>query len=202
MMMTSIVPRLCRFPLPPAKSKSISTIRSFSSCPFEVLGLSSAQYQTSRSPVKPSPTYQQVHSAFRKLALLHHPDTSEGRNKDSEDFTRIKEAFDSIVEGPDGIAVLRDSYHEARPEHKSNVSSESQHETNHYASFLHSSLNPSILREVVEAADMSPGGLDRGGMWEYARHVRNMANEDGLPPLRMEGGGEVDQSKKRRRRKK
>ena len=201
-MMTSIFLRLHRFPHhPPNKSKSITAvIRSFSSCPFQVLGLGGTHYQSSSSI-----TYQQVHSAFRKLALMHHPDTSQGRNKDSNEFTRIKEAFDSIVEGPDGIAVLREHSSKVRREHKSNDSGESsQHETtNHNASFLHPSLNPSILREVVEVADMSPGGLDKGGMWEYARSVQNMAKEDGLPPLRMEGGsGEVDQPKKRRGRKK
>ncbi|KAL3768385.1 hypothetical protein ACHAWO_010617 [Cyclotella atomus] len=38
-----------------------------------------------------------------------------------------------------------------------NNSSSVHHETNH--TFLHPSLNPSILREVAQVADMSPGGF-------------------------------------------
>ena len=152
-------------------------------------------------------TYEQVQAAFRKLALTHHPDTAEKqvpldgnsiKNGNNEEFTRIRQAFESIVEGPGGIALLRDQYSEISQEHQTNDNS-SSNELPNTATHLHPTLNPSILREVAEVADMSPGGLDRGGMWQYAKMVKNMAQEEGLPPLQLEGVGEV---KTRRRRKK
>ena len=153
-------------------------------------------------------TYEQVRSAFNKLALLHHPDTA--RRNDGNDraagnvkeFTMIRTAFEAIVEGPDGIAVL-----------KSDLSCESVHSTNSQdnestsnrelnGTFLHPSLNPSILHEVAEVASrMNPGGLDRGGMWQYANMVKKAKEEGGLPDLQLGGGGEAGEKKRRRRRR-
>jgi hypothetical protein len=192
-----------------------TAIRSFSSCPFQILGLKSVHHhQSSRAPLKSaSVTYSQVQAAFRKLALVHHPDTAnkgtkdgdDSKRNDSREFTRIREAFEAIVEGPGGMAVLREnklyesiSSSQSKDDIKS--TNESFHETN--KAFLHPSLNPSILREVAEVADMSPGGLDKGGMWEYAKSIRNMAQEEGLPPLHVEGGENDQRRTGRRRRKK
>jgi hypothetical protein len=194
------------------QSAPLLASRSFSSCPFQTLGLKNSRQRqsSSRAPSKSASviTYEQVRSAYRKLALVHHPDTADksfpnGSEVDARHFNRIKDAFDAIVEGPGGMAVLRDpssksfGHSNSTNNEDANSSSNLHHETNH--TFLHPSLNPSILREVAQVADMSPGGLDRGGMWQYASMVRNMAEEEGLPPLQV--GGDVEEEKKTRRRR-
>ena len=138
------------------------------------------------------------------MALIHHPDTADksDRGHSSWEFTRIKDAFDKIVEGPGGLAVLRDHSYES--ESADEASSPSNAGSNEHQSnnTMHSSLNPSILREVANVADtMSPGGLDRGGMWQYANMVRNMAQQGNLPPLQMEGSVEEEKNRRRRRKK-
>lgn len=189
--------------------------RSFSSCPFQTLGLKSTDHHlSSKAQLKSSApiTYEQVRAAYRNLALVHHPDTadkssSNGSEVDARNFNRIKEAFDAIVEGPGGLAVLRgrhsaksSDYYSAKDNDGANSDNNNvqHHEKSH--TFLHPTLNPSILREVAQVADMSPGGLDRGGMWQYANMVRTVAEEEGLPPLQV--GGDVEEEKKRRRRRK
>ena len=70
--------------------------------------------------------------------------------------------------------------------------------------FLHPSVNPNVLHEVVDVAEtMNPAGLDRGGMWQYANMIRNMAKEEGkgLPPLRVGGGDDAKESENRVRRR-
>ena len=48
-------------------------------------------------------------NSVSELAFKHHPDTSSG-GKSSDTFVRIKDAFQSIMEGPSGIAVLRNHH--------------------------------------------------------------------------------------------
>ena len=76
--------------------------------------------------------------------------------------------------------------------------------------FLHRSVDPQVLREVVDVAkELNPSGLDKGGMWAYANLIRNMAEDEekGLPPLRVGGSDEAAKEStesgrpKRRRRK-
>jgi hypothetical protein len=48
---------------------------------------------------------------------------------------------------------------------------------------------------------MNPGGLDKGGMWQYANMIHKIAKEEGLPPLRVgvgeaEAGADVGAEKK------
>ena len=68
-----------------------------------------------------------------------------------------------------------------------------------------------MLREVADVAtDMNPGGVDKGGMWQYANMIRNMAEDEGKVsrPLLCVDGGEYANNKesgictKRRRRRK
>ncbi|KAL7529801.1 hypothetical protein ACHAXR_004358 [Thalassiosira sp. AJA248-18] len=201
---------------------AIPRARGFSSCPFQILGLKSKRIDQSIAPSHRTDhtiTYKQVHIAFRELALKHHPDTTKNssRNSSSTDFNRIREAFEAIVEGPSGIAVLRDPYVERRDSGDKNEMDvpDAEETKNSYNAFqdeqngyLHPSVNPQILREVAEVAEkMNPGGLDKGGMWQYANMIRTMAKEggEGLPPLRVDGGDDVDrkesESRVRRRRK-
>ncbi|KAL7472273.1 hypothetical protein ACHAXS_012606 [Conticribra weissflogii] len=186
--------------------------RHFSSCPFQTLGLEKPKFKSNRH--ESSISYEDVRVAFRKLALQHHPDMvvakrrkDEGGQKDynpvemkrsSLEFTKIREAFEAIVEGPNGVAILRDGCHDSSygmerggRDRDKNDDSNFHHEEIY--GFLHKSVNPRVLHEVAEvAATMNPGGLDRGGMWQYANMIRNMAECDGkgLPPLQV--GGRID----------
>jgi hypothetical protein len=186
---------------------------SASHCPFKVLGL------------KPTTTtYKEVQLAFRKLALRYHPDTANNNlyqhgddtdhnngammSSSSSSFTEIREAFEAIVEGPNGEAILRNnndytvssssfngSYGEESVSHNHNKRPPPPHDNNN---LFHSSINPQILREVAQVAEeMNPGGLDKGGMWQYANMVNRMAKEDGLPPLQL--GREDDDNNAERR---
>lgn len=171
--------------------------------------------------------------AFRKLALRHHPDTaSSQQHGDGTDgvmmsysFTEIREAFEAIIEGPNGEAILRKNndypssfthssqYRENDKEYSNNgmdIDSNNNRPPPHDSDLFHSSLNPQILREVAQVAEeMNPGGLDKGGMWQYANMVNRMAKEEGLPPLRVGNGGVVDKdgqsrsgvARRRRKRK-
>mmetsp|Transcript_26427 Transcript_26427/g.56199 ORF Transcript_26427/g.56199 Transcript_26427/m.56199 type:complete len:229 (+) Transcript_26427:3-689(+) len=192
--------------------------RHFSSCPFQTLGLNSkiSAQSTPAYRVEHAVTYEQVQIAFRELALKHHPDTNsnnESGDNSSENFNRIREAFEAIAEGPNGIAVVPDEYSEAEQRKSVNVMNvpdgdreKQKAAQNEQNGFLHSSVNPKIFREVADVAEkMNPGGLDRGGMWQYANMIRNMAdkNEDGIPPLRISGIPKTNDEKagKRRRRR-
>ncbi|KAL7528472.1 hypothetical protein ACHAWF_002573 [Thalassiosira exigua] len=205
-----------------AGAAAISRTRGLSSCPFQTLGLKRGKRSTQRDPTRRedhSITYDQVRAAFRELALKHHPDTNTSGGS-SKEFTRIREAFEAIVEGPDGTAVLRDDG--AYVERHDNINENDMYvpgagrESNcnpfqdEQNGFLHPSVNPQIVHEVAEMAEkMNPGGLDKGGMWHYANMIRNMAKGEGkgLPPLRVDGGDSADAKEgesrigRRRRRK-
>lgn len=172
-------------------------------------------------------TYKEVQFAFRKLALRYHPDTANNNlhqqhNGDesssdhnnygvvmmsSSSFTEIREAFEAIVEGPNGEAILRNknyytSMSSSNEEHydKNEMDIRNNHKrpplpphdnSNNNLFQQHSSLNPQILREVAQVAEeMNPGGLDKGGMWQYANMVNRMVKEEGLPPLQVGNGGD------------
>lgn len=153
--------------------------RLFSSCPFQVLGLKNK-----------GTAYVQVQAAFRELALKHHPDVS-GDEKSTKQFIRIKDAFHSIEEGPSGIAVLRDDNH-----CKDQLSSDEKEfdvqcngvdvefiadPWDKHNGLLHPSVNPQILHEIADMAEkMNPGGLDRGGMWQYANMISNREKSMGV----------------------
>ncbi|KAL3804025.1 hypothetical protein HJC23_006416 [Cyclotella cryptica] len=204
-------------------NRRLRCTRSFSSCPFQTLGLKNGnvhRHRSSPSPLKsPSVSYDEVRAAFRRLALLHHPDTAARDTSDassetsytrtaSTEFARIREAFEAIVEGPGGVAVLRDNYNgTVAPQHShesDNSDNAASHSHDQNTFFLHPSVNPQVLHEVVHVANtMNPGGLDRGGMWQYANMIRHMAEDQGkgLPPLRVAHGVDGDHKKTRRRRK-
>ncbi|KAL9185391.1 hypothetical protein ACHAXT_003168 [Thalassiosira profunda] len=195
-------------PLPPVQVKEVvSRSRGFASCPFRVLGL------------KKRTTYVAVRTKFRELALQHHPDTNSGAGS-SEEFGRIREAFEAIAEGPSGAAILREdcTYMERKSmddnddgapngDEKAN---RDIHEEYDNGFLLHRSVDPQVLREVVDVAkEMNPSGLDKGGMWAYANLIRNMAEDEekDLPPLRVGEGDEAtkesaERGKPKRRRRK
>jgi hypothetical protein len=180
--------------------------RRYSSCPFQVLGLNSKEDRAIK--------YDQVRVAFRELAFKYHPDTSNSDNTDKE-FIRIKDAFEAIEEGANGIAIVRDDHsytdrHDSDEHHCDDSSIRDAKKYNAFQDelngFLHPSVNPQILHEVASVANnMNPGGLDRGGMWHYANMIRNISPSH-LPPLRVEGGVDANNdsgtgNRRRRRRK-
>lgn len=186
-------PTLARF----VHDRAIAFSRLLSSCPFQVLGLKNK-----------GAAYAQVQTVYRELALRHHPDVS-GCGKSAAQFIRIKDAFHSIVEGPSGIAVLRHDHPykdqqsgdgNVRNEGEVNIFPQDEHNWH-----LHPSVNPQVLHEIADISEKkSPGGLDRGGMWQYANMIsklREKSGGDGLPPLRVEGGSDaIKQDSKTRKR--
>ena len=159
-----------------------------SSCPFQVLGLKGSK----RSSVDPI-NYEQVCVAFRDLAFKHHPDTSQSDDSEKE-FIRIKAAFEAIEEDDTGMAVVRGNRPYIEDEHETSTN---QNENKKYSpssqdeQFLHSSLDPQILRELHDVANkLNPGGLDKGGFWAYANMIGRMSLTD-LPPLRVDSGNDA-----------
>jgi len=170
-------------------------------------------------------SYEDVRAAFRKLALQHHPDIVAAKRRKDEgvqmkgnpgetkrsslEFTKIREAFEAIVEGPNGVAILRDGRRDSSSGGGQGDSvNENNGDKNHCSNrhhdephgFLHKSVNPIVLHEVAEvAATMNPGGLDRGGMWQYANMIRNMGS---LPPLQVGSGIDRSSDQRLRRRRK
>lgn len=190
--------------------RAISTSSSY--CPFQILGLPSPS--SSSSSLKCVVKYEDVRIAFRKLALRHHPDTA-AKHADSSSstnnntFAAIRKAFEDITEGPNGEAVLR--YHVKSRQYYNDDDMEINQtaDSSNDDSLLHSSINPQILHEVAQVAEeMNPGGLDKGGMWQFANIVSKIAKEEGLPPLRVgvregtESGAEKKTGVASRRRRK
>lgn len=184
--------------------KNLAPCRPYSSCPFQVLGLNSKRScKSTTDRVEDGViTYNQVRVAFRELAFKYHPDTSSGDT--DKEFIRVKNAFEAIEEGEDGIARIRDDHH-GNAHDDSRIRDEKEYSA-FPGEFLHPSVNPQILHEVADVANkMNPGGLDKGGMWQYADMISKMASSD-LPPLRVEGGNDANNgngtgNRRRRRRK-
>jgi len=187
------------FSLPPLR-------RGFSSCPFQILGLKNRRIIRSSSADQ-SITYEQVRTEFRKLALQYHPDTTSSSatqpdtnttsgscaGNTTSKFFLIREAFEAIAEGPNGTAVLRDEHSfVGRRDPDDNVMDVPDCGDTHEVYRNEEDINPLTLREVADVAKkMNPGGLDKGGMWQYANMIRKMAEENRLPPLRVGGGDDT-----------
>jgi len=123
--------------------------------PFDILG------------VPENTSYANVKSAFLRLALKHHPDMKTGSAKE---FTRIREAFEALREGPNGLCVLH-SHHtdnSTAPWTDESLYKWIHRETGQDLSFR---MDSNTRRQVAKASTMSQGGLDKGGMWEMARMI-------------------------------
>jgi len=242
----STSPSSCPFQILGLKKQGGRSKRSSSSSNNPLLKATSSISIRSKDDDDGGITYEQVRVAFRKLALRHHPDVVNNNSSNDDgsnnhidldgkdnisskrpssvvvDFTTIRAAFESIKEGPNGMAILRDDYStyfessqssndENNGKNEMNIQNNSR-TINDYDypdeshGFLHRSVNPQILREVAKVSkEMNPGGLDRGGMWQYANMIRNMEEKgQDLPPLRVDGGEEGKEGKRlnRRRRRK
>jgi hypothetical protein len=138
---------------------------------------------------------EEVKQSFVKLALKHHPDTSPDTTESGETFWRIRAAFEAIQ---NGATVARDS---AEKWNDNDALSNWFHEETGLQFNFH--MNAATRRELAHVATtMSPGGLDRGGMWEMARTVaqQKISAED---PVQITGTRKMNTTitKQRRRRK-
>ena len=81
-----------------------------------------------------------------------------------------------------------------------------QHVPPNYDDMSQLRVDPQVLHDVAEVSeDMAPGGLDKGGMWQFAADMREKAKRGDLPPLQVsegESNGRQGKSTRRRRRKK
>jgi len=162
---------------------------------FVVLGVSRAD------------SYGQVKKTFVRIAMRHHPDTSasktpEEQEEHKEKFLAARKAFEAIVEGPDGLAILKtesDDYDE-----EEDLDAWFKAETGHDMPFM----DAQTMKEVAEMTECSDIGLDRdGGMWTLAKMVTQSVRSggDGRDVLRLEAGTvrdrNIDGILRRRRRR-
>ena len=166
--------------------------------PFKALGLSSTK----------SVDYGQVKKAFLQIAMAHHPDTSaaeteEEREAHREIFVAARKAFENIVQGPDGVAVLREDEEAGWDEEELNEWFQQES-----GGFDMPFMDAKTRKEVSRVMDEIGGGLDRdGGMWTLARMVANDAKNggDGASLLRLEAGNvrsrEINGVLRRRRKR-
>lgn len=151
--------------------------------PFKVLGLSE------------NVDYATVKQTFMKVAMDHHPDTSkaeseEERERHREIFVAARKAFENIVEGPGGMAVLRSDEENAWEEAELN---EWFHQES--GGFEMPFMDAKTRKEVSRVMEEMGGGLDRdGGMWTLARMVANENKNggDAASLLRLEAGNVRD----------
>ena len=163
--------------------------------PFLVLGVARSE------------TYVHVKKSFLKIAMRHHPDTSSSgtdteKDANKEAFLAARKAFEAIVEGPGGIAILKsesDDYEE-----EEDLDAWFKMETGHDMPFM----DAQTMKEVAEMTESSDIGLDRdGGMWTLAKMVTQSVRSggDGRDMLRLEAGTvrdrEIDGVLRRRRRR-
>lgn len=195
------------------------TTNSSTKCPFSILGLSHPSKDK-------SVTYNEVKKQFIKLAMLHHPDKLSQRKKGlsdeekrnaSKSFIYYRNAFESIKEMPNGGATYvgggpagSDDDHQKESEFNSWFHKETGYTVPFSMGDIQTFMDPTVLKEVAEITKgMSPGGLDKGGMWELAAHIRNQSEKidhDSLPLHLSSGGkpskGNDDNQKTRRRKRK
>jgi hypothetical protein len=171
--------------------RSFSSTSSASPCPFRTLRISkTTQYKTAKKK-------------FLKIAMTNHPDVmNQQLDKESPDFEaqminsvdkfmKARKAFESLVEGEDGVCMLRVEA-EAIDEMMNDEQFDSWFEnetgfTNNYQV----NLDPKTMREVAAATASMGGGLDRdGGMWTLANMVANSVKEgkSAGSTLRLEAG--------------
>jgi hypothetical protein len=179
-------------------------------CPFRALRIS-----------KKTP-YSTAKKSFLKIAMNNHPDVLNQRlDKDDPDYeTKMKKAvdlfmksrtaFESLVEGDDGVCILRIEV-EAQDELMNDQQFDAWFENETGFRNPQFDLDPKTMREVAAATASMGGGLDRdGGMWTLANMVSNSVKEGKKAgsTLRLEAGAIQDkvpveelEGKLRRRRR-
>ena len=147
--------------------------------PFKILGISK------------NTDYATVKRTFLNIAMAHHPDTSkaetaEERERHRDIFVTARKAFELLIEGPGGLAVLRSESDSAWEEEEFN---EWFHQES--GGFDMPFMDMKTRKEVSRVMEEIGGGLDRdGGMWTLARMVANENKNggDAASLLRLEAG--------------
>jgi len=167
-------------------------------CPFQVLGLVTEAHRAVLPPGAPPRDilFVTVKKQFLKIAMAHHPDTLRSSNATAEQqeasqelFIRARKAFEAIVEGPDGWAILRSESDKHAQEEE--MDRWFKAETGHDMPFM----DPKTMKEVAEMTEKVGGGMDGGldrdgGMWTLARMVTSTVRSGGSADdlLRLEAG--------------
>jgi len=156
--------------------------------------------------------YTKVKAAFLKIAMQHHPDTNNAETEQEEEehkniFLKARAAFEQIVQGPDGRAILRsesDEYGDGDVWQEDEFNNWFHDQTGHDMPYM----DYQTMKEVAEMNDQIGGGLDRdGGMWDLARMVSRAVKQggDARDLLRLEAGEardrNIDGELRRRRRR-
>ena len=157
-------------------------------------------------------SYQDAKKAFLKIAMNNHPDTAtvesdDHRKKLRDRFIAARQAFEALVEAPDGSICLKEDLREKGRE-DGKFDEWFENETGYSNPFEYVDLDPQVMQEVADMTDKMGGGFDRdGGMWTLANMVTSSVKSGGgASVLRLEQG-EVKQTEstlknKRRRRTK
>ena len=101
-----------------------------------------------------------------------------------------RQAFEQLMEGPDGLVMLKSESDNYQDDVGSNNMDEwFKHETGYDMPFL----DHATMKEVAKMTEEVGGGLDRdGGMWTLAKMVTNAVNSgngaDAASILRLEAG--------------
>jgi DnaJ domain len=163
--------------------------------PFNVLGISRTE------------SYASVKNTFLQIAMKHHPDTSSAgteaeREANKDVFVAARKAFEAIVAGPDGLAILKSE--SADYVEEENLDQWFKSETGYDMPFM----DAATMKEVAEMTESVGGGLDRdGGMWTLARMVADTVKSggDSRSLLQLETGtvrdGQIDGVLRRKRRR-
>ena len=126
----------------------------------------------------------------------------------ADEFVKLRAAFESIEEGDGGRAVLKGARGGGRGSGTAGNAGSSaaavsdrefeawfHAETGRAVSYCQDDLvgrmDPAIAKEVADVTEgMSPGGLDKGGMWELAASIRrrHRDGDGGDDPLRLGAG--------------
>jgi len=149
--------------------------------PFAVLGVSTDD------------SYKAVKAAFLQIAMQHHPDTTladtdEKKEEHREIFVKAQTAFETLIEGPNGNAILREDSDKAWDE--AEIDQWFREETGHDMPFMDAATMKEVA-EVTKSMGADAGGLDRdGGMWTLARMVTENVKKggDGKDILALEAG--------------
>lgn len=105
--------------------------------------------------------------SFVRIAMRHHPDThaadtEEEAKQHRERFVEARMAFEEIVEGPDGFAILKSESDDYEEVDEHDLEAWFRRETGYEMPFM----DARTMKEVAEMTESSEIGLDRdGGMW-------------------------------------
>lgn len=148
--------------------------------PFVVLGVSRAE------------SYTAIKRTFLQIAMKHHPDTTAAARTDAAEreahknvFVAARKAFEAIVAGPDGLAILKTEAADYVQEE--DLDQWFKSETGYDMPFM----DAATMKEVAEMTETVGGGLDRdGGMWTLARMVADTVKSggDGRSLLQLDAG--------------